>query len=75
MINCANSAAEDSRGIKVNGGLFKNHVPGKESYGTEDEVAVGADKAVYIYDIEEEMTIKEAVNGHTGQDVVWYIVK
>ena len=67
LLNCADN--DDSALITVNGGKFKNHVPGKENVG-DGEVVLGTDKKVYNVNTGVEITEK-----HTGTEAVWYEVR
>ena len=67
LLNCADN--DNSALITVNGGKFKNHVPGKENVG-DGEVVLGTGKKVYIENTSTEMNTR-----HTGTAVVWYEVK
>jgi len=71
LLNCANQdAGEQFCQITVNGGNFKNHVPGKELYGKENEVILGNNN-LKVYNKNNE----EIVNKHSGSEEVWYTVK
>lgn len=61
--------------ITVNGGTFKNHVPGLESTGPDRKSAVTLGegrKVVKAGDNEEEVEVTAA---HSGDTDVWYTVK
>ena len=66
LLNCANS--QPTSKITVNGGSFKNHVPSKESNGTENEVVLGGEKNVY----NDETKVEAA---HSGDADIWYEVR
>ena len=66
LINCADSGTGSL--ITVNGGTYKNYVPGKEPVGV-DEVKLGEGKAVYNNNNEIVST------AHSGEGETWYTVK
>ncbi|MBR5542212.1 MAG: hypothetical protein IKU64_07655 [Bacteroides sp.] len=70
LLNCADkdATAVNRPKITVKGGKFKNHVPGKENYGTEGEVVLEGSLKVY----KGEVIVTEA---HRGNADVWYEVK
>lgn len=65
LLNCADS--DEDAHIIVEGGTFKNHVPGLEPVG-DNEVALGEGKKVYNGEA-------EATSAHTGTTDIWYTVK
>lgn len=66
LINCADSGTGSL--ITVNGGTYKNYVPGKDPVGV-DEVKLGEGKAVYNNNNEIVST------AHSGEGETWYTVK
>lgn len=64
LLNCADNV--EAAKITVNGGSFKNHVPGKESVG-DGEVSLGEGMKVYKGNT-------EVTTAHSGDDA-WYNVK
>lgn len=70
LINCGDRTAST---ITVNGGSYKNHVPGKElvnPIGNGASINLGTSVKVYKGDSSE-----EATEAHNGNETIWYNVK
>lgn len=70
LINCGDRTAST---ITVNGGSYKNHVPGKEQVnpiGNGASINLGTSVKVYKGDSSE-----EATEAHNGNETIWYNVK